>query len=189
MALSTVTSTTADSLHLGARVRAGRDAYLAQNGFTVAAYDAKWLIISVLGLPIPTPITKRRAWALRAHDLHHVATGYGTDYGGEAEITAWELRRGLSGLGAYVGGIVVLGAVLGLAVAPVRTLRAFRSSGASSRSLYRTARSYDELLEMPITQLRSELGIPVRGLVQSPQGLHADAPSRHEQTVPPPLVT
>ena len=48
-----------------------------------------------------------RQRAVRWHDLHHVATRFGTDNVGEGEISAWELRRGLRGLGPYVGAIVL----------------------------------------------------------------------------------
>jgi ubiquinone biosynthesis protein Coq4 len=33
------------------------------------------------------------------HDLHHVATGFGTDMIGEGEVSVWETRRRLRPLG------------------------------------------------------------------------------------------
>ncbi len=59
--------------------------------------------------------------AIRPHDLHHVATGFGTDNAGEGELSAWPLRRGLRGTGAYVGAIVVMNTTVGLLVASRRT--------------------------------------------------------------------
>lgn len=59
------------------------------------------------------------------HDLHHVATGYGTTLVGEAEIGAWELASGCRHY--YVAWILNLGAVVtGLFLAPRRVVRAFQ---------------------------------------------------------------
>jgi hypothetical protein len=35
------------------RVRDARDAYLAENGFTLAGYDAAWTEASLLGVMVP----------------------------------------------------------------------------------------------------------------------------------------
>ena len=40
------------------------------------------------------PNTDSRKRAVPLHDLHHILTGYKTDWMGEAEIGAWELRAG-----------------------------------------------------------------------------------------------
>jgi hypothetical protein len=158
-------------------VRDGRDAYLAENGFTVAAYDAAWVEVSFLGVSIRTPSTRRRRRALKFHDLHHVATGFGTDLVGEMEISAWELRRGLRGLGLYVGAIIAMVAVGGLVFAPRRTLRAWRVSRRAS-SLFQTEREYETLLAMTVGDLRREIGVPTGGLADRPRRLHARAPGR-----------
>src|SRR5262245_42246613 len=118
------------------RVRAGRDEYLAENGFTVEAYDAKWTPASLFGLTFKVPNTATHRRAIMWHDLHHVATGYGTDLTGEAEISAWELRRGLAGLDLYVSAIVVTLAVAGLAIAPVRTWRAWQAGSGAAGNLF-----------------------------------------------------
>jgi len=164
------------SLPASWRAREGRDAYLAENGFTVEAYDAKWTDASFVGVRFRVPNTRHHAWAIKMHDLHHVATGYGTDLVGEAEVSAWELRRGLRGLGAYVGSIVVAGALVGVLVAPGRTLRAWRASSPDRPSLFRSTRPYDDLLAMSVGSLRQELGVPEGGLSSRPRELHAYAP-------------
>src|SRR5437660_355076 len=64
-----------------------RDAYLAENGFSVAEYDDKWTKASFFGIPLRVPNTARHRWAIMLHDLHHVATGYGTSFDGEGEIS------------------------------------------------------------------------------------------------------
>jgi hypothetical protein len=156
-----------------------RDAYLAENGFTVEAYDAKWTEASFLGIKLRVPNTRHHAWAIQLHDVHHVATGYGTDLVGEGEISAWELGRGLRGLGVYVGSIVLTGAAAGLLFAPRRTLRAWRASraGGRARSLFQSARPYAELLAMSVAELRLELGVPEGGVAEHPRRLHAYAPA------------
>jgi hypothetical protein len=157
-------------------VRAARDRYLARNGFSTASYEAPWIEVALWGLSVPTPNTRHRQWALRVHDLHHVATQFGTDLTGEGELSAWELARGLRGLGLYVGAIVLSATLLGLLVAPRRTLHAFVRGRHSTASLYRSPRSYDQLLAMSVLELRRELGLPPAGLAQGPQGVHGNAP-------------
>jgi hypothetical protein len=156
----------------------GRDAYLAENGFSVEGYEAKWTEASFLGVRFRVPNTRRHAWAIMMHDLHHVATGYGTDLVGEAEVSAWELRRGLRGLGAYVGSIIVAGTLAGLLFAPRRTLRAWRASSPDRRSLFQSTRPYDDLLAMSVADLRRELAVPEAGLALHRRDLHAYAPPR-----------
>lgn len=144
-------------------VRRGRDAYLRENGFSVAAYAARWTPASILGIRFHVPNTARHRWAIMRHDLHHVATGYGTDLAGEAEVSAWECRAGLAPLGLYTGGIVLGLALLGLLVAPRRTLAAWRAS--RRRSLFQPSTlRYDDLLEMTVAELRRLLAVPERGL-------------------------
>jgi hypothetical protein len=83
-------------------VREGLRAYLAENCFTVEGYEAPRTEAFFLGIRFSVPNTPRHAWAIRLHDLHHVATGYGTDMAGEGAISAWEALRGLRDTGAYV---------------------------------------------------------------------------------------
>jgi hypothetical protein len=170
---------------------AGRDAYLAENGFDLAGYEAPYAEVPLLGrsLRIPNPESRRRA--VRFHDLHHVATGYGTDKVGEGEISAWELRRGLRPLGLYVRALVVSGALIGLLIAPRRTWRAYRASSASAgsgsgarTSLFRGDIAYDTLLTMSIGELRAALGVPPHGLAREPRKLHALAPSETSDAGP-----
>lgn len=158
-------------------VRRARDAYLAENGFTVDAYDAKWTDGSFLGVKLSVPNTRKHRWAIMRHDLHHVATGYGTDMIGEAEISAWELRAARE-LGIYVSSIVLGGALLGAFRAPRRTLEAFRA-GKDVRFLYRGPDSdeeYDALLNLTVGQLRALLGVPEDGIAKHPARLHDFAP-------------
>ena len=153
-------------------VRNGRDAYLRANGFSVEAYAARWTPARILGIPFRVPNTPRHRWAIMLHDLHHVATGFATDLAGEAEISAWECRAGLRPLGLYTAVIVAGLALLGLLVAPRRTLRAWRVSG--RRSLFvLPGPAYDELLAMSVAELRALLRVPASGLGTGAAGVDA----------------
>ncbi|HEU4407893.1 MAG TPA: hypothetical protein VFS43_21710 [Polyangiaceae bacterium] len=156
-------------------VREARDAYLAENQFTLEAYDAPRTGAAFLGFAFSVPNPPKHRWGIMLHDLHHVATGYGTDVAGEGEVSAWELRRGLRNLGLYVGSLVVLGTMAGLMRAPLRTLRAFLASGGGRGSLFADVdeRAYDELLALSVGELRARLGIPEGGLSRHRRGLHS----------------
>jgi len=156
-------------------VRRARDAYLADNGFTVEAYDDRWTAASFFGVPFKVLNTRRHRWAIMLHDLHHVATAYGTDLVGEGEISAWELRS-LRSLGLYVGSIVAAGTLAGVVLAPRRAL------AAAGRSLFdrlpvEDAEAYEALLDLTVGELRARLGVAPEGLVCGPQRLHDFAPS------------
>jgi hypothetical protein len=157
------------------RVRDARDRYLAENGFTVASYDDAWTEASFFGLSFAVPNTKAHRWAIMLHDLHHVATGFGTDLAGEGEISAWELRSGLAPLGLYVGTIVTSGAAFGLLAWTARTRDAFRAADGAT-TLWSTTARYERLLEMTVGELRALLGVPARGLATRTRALHPKAP-------------
>ena len=166
-------------------VRAARDAYLAENGFTVEAYDEPTTPASFFALRFSVPNTPLHRWAIMLHDLHHVATGYGTDIAGEAEISAWETRRGLGALDAYVTGIVGGLAWFGLAYAPIRVVRAFRASAsAGAPSLFVEGVDYDALLALSVAALRGRLGVPEYGLFEGTRRLHARAPASVDRGAP-----
>lgn len=152
-------------------VAEAREAYLAENEFTLAAYDDTLTKAEVYGIPFFVPNTELHRWALILHDLHHVATGFGTDLTGEAEISGWELGAGgLRSLG-WVAGIVIMGALMGLIVAPRRTYRAWKA-GREGRSLFRAGADPERFLAMTLGELRAELGLPEAGLAAHPRGLH-----------------
>ena len=85
-------------------VRDARDAYLAENGFSSSEYDASVVKVTFWSITFPLPNPPSRQIAVRLHDLHHVVTGYGTDPVGEAEISAWELRRGIASFSVSLSG-------------------------------------------------------------------------------------
>lgn len=163
-------------------VRQGLEAYLLENGFTTEGYEAPWTEASFLGIPMKVPNTKKHKRAIRRHDLHHVATGYGTDLRGEAEISAWEIAKGLDGIGLYVGGIVWSITLFGIVAWPRSVLGAFQRGGGRPSSILGGRGSlfqvddYDGLLDLTIGELRERLGIPVEGLAGK-RALHSRAPT------------
>jgi hypothetical protein len=184
---TTTTATTEDTHPVGCtcaqhplpaslRVREARDAYLAENGFTTEGYSSPTTKGSILGIPIQVPNPPAHQRALRLHDLLHVATGYGTDHAGEAELSAWQLRRGLRGAGGYVTAIVTFNVALGLVFAPRRTVAAGRETSSSGGSLFASDRPYESLLELTVGELRALLALPPGGVATRPRELHAQAP-------------
>jgi len=139
-------------------MREARDLYLSANGFSLADYHASTFTIGILGLPLKFPNTKARQRVIPLHDLHHVLTGYATDWAGEAEIGAWELRAGCDSWIAYLlnGG----GVMIGLFLCPRRVWRAFlRAKG--QHTLYGDPIPYERLLQMTVGDLRKKLGIRI----------------------------
>jgi len=157
------------------RVREARDAYLAENGFTLEAYDSPTTSGSFLGIKIAVPNPPAHRRAIRLHDLHHVATGFGTDHAGESEISVWQARRGLRAMGMYVTAIVMGNVLVGAVLAPRRTLAALQ--GHSPRgSLFGMTVDYESLLDRTVGELRELLDLPRDGLAPMPRELHVHAP-------------
>lgn len=148
--------------------------YFAINGFTTESYTAPTVEIPMGPVTIPLPNTAGRKKVVKLHDLHHVATGYGTDLTGEAEIGAWELRAGCVGLAAYVyNGMAV---AMGLLISPIRTTQAFRDARGAT-TLYRLGLDYDAAMTLHVSELRTRLGVRPEGMAtRHPVGLHGAAP-------------
>lgn len=91
------------------------------------------------------------------HDLHHLATGYGTDRIGEGEMSAFEL-----GAGVPLRALLLRGLLTCLLLAPLRAVRAFRL-GRRCRSLYDRALPYPRLVELTVAELRAHIGLPAHG--------------------------
>ncbi len=146
-------------------VRAAREVYLAENGFTTDEYTAETFWLAILGgrfrvtLPNPPP----RRWAVALHDLHHVATGYGTDFIGEGEVGLWELMGGCETWVVY--GLNAGAAMLGFAIAPRRLIQAYRDAS-TAKALYRQGGKVDDWLDLTLGELRERLGIPREGLAR-----------------------
>lgn len=133
-----------------------RNLYFAANGFSVRDYAAPTFTIGILGFSLKFPNTAARKRVVPLHDLHHVLTGYGTNWIGESEIGAWELRAGCNSFVAYF--LNASGVLIGLFISPSRVWRAFRAAR-GARTLYRDPAPYDLLLQMTVGEVRRRLGI------------------------------
>jgi hypothetical protein len=117
-------------------------------------YSARFVYFRIGRFSFVLPNSAARRKAVPLHDLHHLVTGYDTSWTGEAEIAAWELASGCSSYrAAWL--LNLLAFPLGLAVAPVRTWRAFQR-GRSSDNLYDS--QWDEKwLDASLGSLRARL--------------------------------
>lgn len=138
-------------------LRAARSGYFAANGLPAdGGYEKRWLVIRVGPLPVfAFPNTAGRRRIVRAHDLHHVLTGYRTDVKGEGEIAAWEIGAGVRDRAALRLELRVLG--FALARWPRALFHAFRRGRQSRHLLDRPVD--DALLARSVGDVQRELGI------------------------------
>jgi hypothetical protein len=139
-------------------VLAARTRYFVENRFgDNGGYDDRWVTLATLGpLKLGFPNTAGRIRAVRRHDLHHLVTGYDTDFVGEAEIAAWELASGCENFrAAWVLNLFAL--PFGMLREPARMRRAF-ARGCNSKNLYAEPFT-DALLHERLGQLRDRLGV------------------------------
>ncbi len=130
------------------------DAYFARGGAHRIEYESFWVRIPELPMALPNPAA--HGWALRCHDLHHVLTGYGTDWVGEAEVSGFELGGGVGRHGVALP-FDMAGVALGIWLAPARTFRAF-VCGRRADSLF--VIGYRRwMLERTVTEMRVMCGI------------------------------
>lgn len=133
-------------------MREARQRYFEENGFGPnGGYDDAWVDFKLGPIPFPFPNTKARVRAVKVHDLHHILTGYRTDYTGELEIGGWEIGAGCKDFGA--AWVLNLGAMAsGLFVAPRRVFAAF-VRGRRERSLY--GEDVDALLDAKVEDVQA----------------------------------
>lgn len=138
-------------------LRQARERYFEENGFgTGGNYDVRWVRVDVGPVPVWFPNSAERVRALRFHDLHHVLTGYQTDFPGECEISAWEIAGGCTNHWvAWLLNFSGMGA--GLFFMPRRVASAFQR-GLHTRNLYR-AEYGEALLGRTVEEMRRTLGM------------------------------
>lgn len=142
-------------------VREARRRFFAKNGFGFdGGYDAPWVDAVFGPFAYRLPNLRARARALRIHDLHHLVTGYATDWRGEAEISAWELGSGW-GRHPYAWMIAIFGVLTGLLAQPRATWAAF-VRGRRSANLY-PLRDVEPLLDRPLSDVVAALQVPPAG--------------------------
>lgn len=151
-------------------------AFLSENGFTTEHYNEPTFPVTVFGINWRIPNPDSHKVAIRFHDLHHVVTGFGTDLRGEAEISAWEIRRGVGAFpGFYVKGLVISIALFGLIHSPLKTVAAWRRAKSETPLLKICLQRYGEILDMNVGELRALYDLPTGGIA-GPRQLHAAAP-------------
>lgn len=133
-----------------------RQKYRLENGFGADGGNDKSLVIAWLGwVPVPVPNPPARKRAIEYHDCHHTMTGYGSDWQGEFEQSAWEVATGCGWF--WVGWAINLGGMaLGLVTTPKRTIAAF-VRGRHTRNLY--DRRLEDVLARPWEEVRRESGL------------------------------
>ena len=151
------------------------DVYLKENGFTKEEYDAPKVRIKAMGVSFWLPNPATRKVAVRRHDLHHVLTGYGTDLCGEAEVSAWELRRGIGAVGLYVKMLITSITLFGFVHSPRRTWRAWAKGPGDSTLFGASDEEYHEALRMSVGDLRERFELPRAGIATE-RALHSAAP-------------
>lgn len=132
-----------------------RARFFDRAGLGDGGYQDRWVRVEAKPISFYFPNSRGRVAAAKLHDLHHVATGYRSDWPGEAEIAAWEIA---SGCGRYSWAwILNLGALfIGLILFPRFVWRAF-VAGRHSRNLYHSPLVDSELFPETVGWLRKTL--------------------------------
>lgn len=117
--------------------------------------SARWVRVRFLGVPVSFPNFAARRRILFPHDVHHLLTGYETNWRGEAEIGGFELASGCRRFWAawmFNSG----GFLFGLAIAPRRMFRAF-VRGRRCRNFY--GAEEQALAALTVGAARRQLGL------------------------------
>lgn len=116
-----------------------------------------WAYLDMKWFRIPFPNTASRKKALILHDIHHIVTGYKSDWQGEAEIAAWEVSTGCGDYSAAwvldTGGIA-----MGIMFYPVKTFKAF-VRGRRTTNLYLSNYRKEDLVNLSIREVQDKLGL------------------------------
>jgi len=142
-------------------LREGRDRYFAASGFDTSGYDERWVRLPVGSVHVSFPNLEGRRRCVALHDVDHVLTGYGTDWHGESQVSAFEIG---AGCGRYWFGWLVnsQGLVGGALRWPRAALAAFVRGRRCRHSVYERDGVDDALLDSHLGDLRAELGLDVR---------------------------
>jgi hypothetical protein len=112
-----------------------------------------WLKLGRFYIPFPNPDSRKKALVL--HDIHHIATGYESNWRGEVAIGAWEIS---TGCGSYSAAWVLdLGAfALGLFLFPKIVYHAF-VRGQHTLNLYKNKVDKNAILQMQVSEVQAML--------------------------------
>jgi hypothetical protein len=136
-------------------MREARARYWKENNFGEdGGYSDDWVKIKVGPIPFFIPNGQARKKAVGFHDLHHILTGYQTDWAGEAEIAAWEVASGCRDMwAAWVLNLAAYG--LKLPAYPKRVFQAF-VRGRHSHNLY--DKDINALLDQSTEEVQAVMG-------------------------------
>jgi hypothetical protein len=138
----------------GMTMGAARQRYFDANGFD-GAYAERWVKLKAGPIPLYFYNAEGRRRAVKFHDLHHIATGYQTDWTGEAEIGGFEIGGGCGRfLWAWVLNLQAM--ALGLFLAPRALFRAF-VRGRHAATLYHQGEFQDAMLTRSVGDIRRQL--------------------------------
>lgn len=138
-----------------ATMREARRQYFLDNEFGEdGGYNANRVRVKAGPFTVSIPNTDARKKAVRFHDLHHILTGYGTDWNGEAEIAAWEIASGCKTMWA-AWALNLTAMAMKLPWSPKRIFRAF-VRGRGSKNLY--GEDLDALLDQPVESVQDRMG-------------------------------
>jgi len=140
---------------LSMTVREARAHYFEDNHFGVdGGYGDKWVKLKLGPIPLVIPNTASRKVAVRYHDLHHIVTGYRTDWVGEFEISAWEIGSGCKDM--IAAWVLNWGGMMGgIYLCPRRCLQAY-VRGCNTQNLY--GYELEPLLQETVGDLRERMG-------------------------------
>lgn len=141
-----------DAMTMGA----ARQRYFDANGFD-GAYAERWVKLKAGPVPLYFPNAEGRRRAVKFHDLHHIATGYPTDWTGEAEIGGFEIGGGC-GRFAWAWVLNLQAMALGLLLAPRALFRAF-VRGRHAGTLYHQGEFEEAMLSRSVGDVRRQLGL------------------------------
>lgn len=139
----------------GMTMGAARQRYFDDNGFAGGGYDERWVKLKAGPINLYLPNAQGRRRAVKLHDLHHIATGYQTDWIGEAEIGGYEIGGGC-GPFAWAWILNLQAMAIGLLRAPRALFRAF-VRGRHARTLYHQGEFSDAMLARSVGDVRREL--------------------------------
>jgi hypothetical protein len=96
-----------------------------------------------------------RRKAVFKHDVHHIATGYTSTFKGETEISAWEIASGCRHY--WVAWVLDMHAVMiGVLFNSRGVYKAF-VKGRRTKNLYRDVFTDEQLMEMPISEIKENM--------------------------------
>lgn len=133
--------------------------YYKSHYFGDKAQTDKWVWVNLIGpISLPFPNSRRRREIIYIHDLHHIVTGYTTDWTGEGEVAAWELASGFPAgfRSAYFYAPVTF--LIGVFVSPLRVIKAFRR-GIGQKNICHLKMSRKRIISLTIDEIRRELGL------------------------------